>query len=80
MGEERYAHAREKYNVELDRLNLQASIFDPVTIRHMETIRVTEGWKCLEVGAGAGSIAEWLSRRVGRRKESHMRRGGALDK
>ncbi len=25
-----------------------------------------EGWQCLEVGAGGGSVAEWLCRRVGR--------------
>jgi ubiquinone/menaquinone biosynthesis C-methylase UbiE len=47
------------------RLRLQASIFDHVTIRHLETIGVAEGWKCLEVGAGTGSIAQWLSNRVG---------------
>lgn len=50
---------------ELSRLRLQASIFDPLTIRHLETIGVSEGWRCLDVGAGTGSIAEWLSQRVG---------------
>ena len=44
--------------------SLEAS-YDPVTIRHLETIGVTEGWQCLEVGGGGGSIARWLSRRVG---------------
>jgi SAM-dependent methyltransferase len=39
--------------------------YDPVTIRHLETIGVAEGWRCLEVGGGGGSIARWLSRRVG---------------
>jgi SAM-dependent methyltransferase len=28
-------------------------------------MRVEPGWNCLEVAAGAGSIAEWLCRRVG---------------
>jgi tRNA A58 N-methylase Trm61 len=36
-----------------------------VTIRHLETIGVAEGRRCLEVGAGSGSIAQWLSDRVG---------------
>jgi tRNA A58 N-methylase Trm61 len=41
------------------------AVLDPVTTRHLETIGVTEGWKCLEAGAGAGSVAQWLSTRVG---------------
>ena len=39
--------------------------WDPVTIRQLERIGVGEGWSCLEVGAGGGSIAEWLAERVG---------------
>ena len=39
--------------------------YDPVTIRQLETIGVAGGWRCLEVGGGGGSIARWLSRRVG---------------
>ena len=38
---------------------------DPGTTRHLDTLGVAEGWRCLEVGAGGGSIADWLSRRVG---------------
>jgi ubiquinone/menaquinone biosynthesis C-methylase UbiE len=44
---------------------LQASIFDPNTFRYFETIGVAEGWKCLEVNVGAGSVAQWFSSRVG---------------
>jgi 2-polyprenyl-3-methyl-5-hydroxy-6-metoxy-1,4-benzoquinol methylase len=55
--EHRYLYSVEKDEVELSRLTLQASIIDPVTTRHLETIAVAEGWKCLDVGAGAGSIA-----------------------
>lgn len=39
--------------------------FDPVSIGQLEQIGVAEGWSCLEVGGGGGSIARWLSRRVG---------------
>ena len=38
---------------------------DPGTIRHLEALGVGPGWRCWEVGAGGGSIAAWLSQRVG---------------
>lgn len=47
------------------RLALLESWFDPGTIRHLEALGVAPGWRCLEVGAGGGSIAEWLAARVG---------------
>lgn len=34
-------------------------------LRNLNTIGVGQGWRCLEVGAGAGSVARWLSQRVG---------------
>jgi len=42
-----------------------AAIYDPQTIRHLETLGVSCGWRCLEVGAGSGTIAKWLADRVG---------------
>lgn len=47
------------------RLERIAALTDPATIRYLEQIGVREGWFCAEVGAGAGSIARWLSNRVG---------------
>src|SRR6187455_62394 len=41
-----------------------ASTFDPGTIRHLENLGVTTGWRCLEVGGGGGSIAKWLASRI----------------
>jgi len=38
---------------------------DPLTVRRLQRLGVTAGWRCLEVGAGAGSIARWLSHAVG---------------
>jgi len=38
---------------------------DATTVECLTTIGVAEGWHCLEVGAGAGSIARWLCQRVG---------------
>jgi SAM-dependent methyltransferase len=48
-----------------ERLSLNQAIFDPGTIRNLERLGVGPGWTCLEVGAGAGSIAQWLCERVG---------------
>ena len=38
---------------------------DAATISYLEEIGVSGGWRCLEVGGGAGTIAEWLCQRVG---------------
>jgi SAM-dependent methyltransferase len=50
---------------ERERLAAIEAGLDPGTIECLENIDVREGWHCLEVGAGAGSIAQWLCRRVG---------------
>ncbi len=50
---------------ERKRLSLVQHVYDPASIRRLEVLGSMEGWRCLEVGAGAGSIAVWLSRRVG---------------
>jgi SAM-dependent methyltransferase len=39
--------------------------WDPGTFRHLRDLGVGEGWRCLEVGAGAGSVARWLCEQVG---------------
>jgi len=48
-----------------DRFAALGELFDPGTIRHLEARGVRRGWHCLEVGGGGGSIAAWLSERVG---------------
>ncbi|HZL89619.1 MAG TPA: methyltransferase domain-containing protein [Pirellulaceae bacterium] len=50
---------------ERERLAAIEAGLDPFTIQCLEEIGVSEGWRCLEIGAGGGSITEWLSRRVG---------------
>jgi len=50
---------------ELDRLRLLEQAADPITIATFERLGVGPGWRCLEVGAGAGSIAGWLADRAG---------------
>lgn len=41
--------------------------WDTGTFRHLSDLGVGEGWCCLEVGAGAGSVARWLCERVGQK-------------
>jgi SAM-dependent methyltransferase len=50
-----------------DRLAAIEAAFDPGTRRYLEALGVGPGWRCLEVGAGAGSVVRWLSERVGER-------------
>jgi len=50
---------------ERERLAAIEAGLDPFTIDCLQKIGVGEGWRCLEVGAGAGSIAKWLCDRVG---------------
>ena len=50
---------------ERERLAGMEALWDPGTIRALEAVGVAEGWRCLEVGAGAGSVAQWLADRVG---------------
>src|SRR4051812_22766239 len=48
-----------------DRFDALTTIFDPGTRRHLEALGITEGSRCLEIGAGGGSIARWMADRVG---------------
>jgi 2-polyprenyl-3-methyl-5-hydroxy-6-metoxy-1,4-benzoquinol methylase len=47
------------------RLELLEQRSDPATISRLERLGVGHGWRCLEVGAGRGSIVSWLAARVG---------------
>jgi SAM-dependent methyltransferase len=55
------AQGREEH--ETQRLELLQQIFDPIAHRRLELVE--PGWRCLEVAAGRGSIARFLSDRVG---------------
>lgn len=48
-----------------DRFEALAAVFDSMTTGHFDVLGVGEGWRCLEVGAGGGSIVRHLSDRVG---------------
>lgn len=50
---------------EAKRLALLQGLSDPITIRWFDELGVTAGWQCAELGAGGGSVVEWLADRVG---------------
>ncbi len=50
---------------EAARLGTLQSLHDGSTIRQFERLGVAPGWDCAELGAGAGSVARWLSDTVG---------------
>jgi SAM-dependent methyltransferase len=54
---------RGRRQVEEERLSLLERIFDPGSRRRRDLVQ--PGWRCLEVGAGRGSMAVWLAERVG---------------
>jgi len=69
QDEPRYALASVDHAAELSRLEKLQAINDPATVARLDEIGIEIGWRCLEVGAGAGSIARVLSERVGAKGE-----------
>lgn len=65
MADDAYVMADTDASSESQRLGLLEASRDPGTIERLERIGVGSGWRCLEVGAGRGSIAHWLADRVG---------------
>jgi SAM-dependent methyltransferase len=51
--------------VQRERLRTLEALLDAGTIRHLEALGIEPDWRCLEVGAGGGSIALWLCDRAG---------------
>ena len=47
------------------RLAAVEELFDPGTIRHLDSIGISGGMRCLELGGGGGSIARVMAERVG---------------
>jgi SAM-dependent methyltransferase len=41
-----------------------AASLDPLTVARLATTGIDNGWRCLEVGAGGGSVAHWLADHV----------------
>jgi hypothetical protein len=60
----RYFAAGWDFDEERARLRLIEEINDPATTCRLSSLGLTSGWRCLELGAGAGSIACWMAERV----------------
>jgi SAM-dependent methyltransferase len=60
-----YVFDTTEYGAELARLRAIEEVFDAGTCRCLLSTGVGSGWRSLEVGAGAGSIAKWLSKTAG---------------
>ena len=48
-----------------ERLTLMSRMLDPQMFFRLEQLGVAPGWRCLEVGAGNGSVSLWLAGKVG---------------
>lgn len=65
MATERYAVSDDDIDLERVRLGLLGRSRDPHTFARFDAVGVGAGWRCLEVGAGAGTVTAWLADRVG---------------
>lgn len=45
---------------ETERIDTAAQVYDPVTTSRLRALGVGPGMRCLEVGAGTGTVARWL--------------------
>src|SRR6516164_800126 len=65
MTENRYLAKDSPDAFERERLALLTKFADPITTRRLTDLGARPGWRCLDVGAGDGSVARWLAGRVG---------------
>ncbi|MBD0675146.1 hypothetical protein BU198_31710 [Streptomyces sp. CBMA156] len=56
-------HRRPEERARLDALS---RAFDPQTRRRLEAAEIAPDWSCLEIGAGAGTVAHWMAARCHR--------------
>jgi SAM-dependent methyltransferase len=60
-----YVHANAAFDDELGRLCLLEARYDPRTFRRLAMFGPLAGARCLEAGAGAGSVTRWLAAQAG---------------
>jgi SAM-dependent methyltransferase len=65
MNDNRYLAKDSPDAFERERLALLTKFADPITTRRLTDLGVGPGWRCLDVGAGDGSVVRWLAGRVG---------------
>ena len=65
MSQPDYVFTSAEDQLELRRLQAIEREFDPASCRRLYATGLTAGWRCLEVGPGAGSLMQWMGERVG---------------
>ena len=65
MSEEQYSVTDTNEDRDWESLGLLSEFADPITTRRLEALGIKSGWRCIDIGAGRGSIARWLTERVG---------------
>jgi SAM-dependent methyltransferase len=65
MAQSEYVFQRTEDQKELERLRMIERVFDPASRRRLLGTGLQAGWRCLEVGPGAGSIMTWMGEMVG---------------
>ncbi|MBN1174467.1 MAG: methyltransferase domain-containing protein [Micromonosporaceae bacterium] len=48
-----------------NQVHMLAGIMDPDSVAALDPLGIRPGWRCLDVGPGAGSITHWLADQVG---------------
>ncbi|MDZ8050985.1 MAG: class I SAM-dependent methyltransferase [Aulosira sp. ZfuVER01] len=66
LTESSYVFANSQHLREIERLQTIETVFDPASRRRILATGLTTDWRCLEVGAGAGSIMRWMADIVGK--------------
>ncbi|EXU64379.1 methyltransferase [Streptomyces sp. PRh5] len=51
------------------RLQALAAAYDPSSFRRLTALGVRPGWRCLDAGAGCGTVSRWLADQVGAQGE-----------
>src|SRR5512144_588387 len=65
MAQSEYVFRRVEDQRELERLRMIEQVFDPASRKRLLGTGLQAGWRCLEVGPGAGSIMTWMGEAVG---------------
>lgn len=65
MSNNQYIAAQAPDALERERLALLDQGANSISMRYLQTIGLAEGWHCLDVGAGSGSLACLMAERVG---------------
>ena len=65
MSQPDYVFTSAEDQLELTRLQAIEREFDPASCRRLYATGLMTGWRCLEVGPGAGSLMQWMGEQVG---------------